>query len=254
MILEALLDGLSVDAPVRDVRIGPFWTAVQSSACGLAATASMLGSAAYAHERPIHQVGSLTTATALELAQLALSRHPLEASVGVAALNSLLASEPRDLLALDAGHFLLEAARGRRVALVGHFPFVPKLRAAAAELWVLEMQPRPGDLPAGEAGKVLPQAEVVGITGAALATGAMDHLLEACRPDAIVVILGPSSPLSPVLFRFGVDLIGGVLVTDETATIRCVAEGAVFSQLQGLRKVTLVRPGLNVDQVRLARV
>jgi uncharacterized protein (DUF4213/DUF364 family) len=37
-ILDEIISCVREDAPIRDVRIGPFWTAVQTRGCGLAST------------------------------------------------------------------------------------------------------------------------------------------------------------------------------------------------------------------------
>ena len=136
-LLEALLGSIAVDAPVRRVLVGAHMTAVCSLRCGIAAT--FVGATPYA-SNPVREAGQLERKSARELAQYSLSDSPLEASIGVAALNSLLPL-PRASEQTNASGVLVEKGRGRRVALVGHFPFVPRLREAAAELWVIEQQP-----------------------------------------------------------------------------------------------------------------
>jgi len=55
-----------------------------------------------------------------------------------------------------------------RSVLVGHFPFIPKLRPAVGQLWVIEQRPAEGDYPAEAAADLIPQADVVAITSSAL--------------------------------------------------------------------------------------
>jgi uncharacterized protein (DUF4213/DUF364 family) len=90
---------------------------------------------------------------------------------------------------------------------------------------------------------LIPQAEVVAITGTALTNHTLDGLLALCRPEALVMVLGPSTPLSPVLFKHGVHLISGARVVDEAAVLRTVGQGAMFQQVEGVRLLTLARPG-----------
>ena len=132
-LISQLLDTVTDDAPIREIYVGAHMAAVCSRRCGLAATAHPEGD--FEHV-PVRQAGRLARLGARELAEYARSEHPLEASIGVAALNSLLPLPPRRT-ELNASSLLLERGRGRRVALVGHFPFVPRLRAVAAELWVV---------------------------------------------------------------------------------------------------------------------
>ena len=56
----------------------------------------------------------------------------------------------------------------RNIAIVGHFPFIPKIQKAAKTLWVIEKNPREGDFSETDANDLIPRADVVAITEAAL--------------------------------------------------------------------------------------
>jgi len=127
------------------------------------------------------------------------------------------------------------------VAIVGHFPFVPELRKAVRELWVIEKNPVEGDLPEVEAEDFIPVADVIGITGTAITNHTIEHLLSLCRPDAYVVILGDSSPLSPILFDYGIDAVSGTTVVDPDLALRCVSQGANYRQIRGIRQLTMIK-------------
>ena len=148
-ILDDLIGSLPGDAPAREVRVGHFWTAVWSRHCGLASTT---GPGEHKHgARFVEDAGSLAGRSALELARLAHSNSSLEAGIGMAAINSLLEVDEGRCVERNAGDLLVERGRDKRVALIGHFPFVPALREAAAHLWVLELRPQAGDAGAEEA-------------------------------------------------------------------------------------------------------
>ncbi len=237
-LLSELLADLQADAPVRNVLVGAHWTVVCSSGCGLAAT--LVAEGPHGAGR-VRGVGQLHEMRARELAEYALSDNPLEASIGVAAINSLLPVDERWAVEINAAEVLAERGRGKRVALVGHFPFIPELRQAAGRLWVIEQHPADDEYPAEAAHDLLPQADVVAITGSALVNHTLDDLLPLCGADALVMILGPSTPLSPVLFRHGASIISGVCVKDEAAVLRTVGQAAAFPQVQGVRLLTLCR-------------
>jgi len=238
-ILDDLIASLGADAPTREVRVGRFWTAVWSRVCGLAST---VGPNEHEHGATfVREAGSLAGRSALELARLAYSGSLLEAGIGMAAINSLLDVDEARCLELNAGDLLIERGRGKKVALVGHFPFVPALRASAARLWVLELRPHPGDVGAAEAADVLPRADIVAVTGSAFINHTIGDLLDLCRPDSFVMVLGPTTPLSPVLFEHGVDVISGTRVVDPELALRCVSEGATFRQIRGIRLLTMER-------------
>jgi uncharacterized protein (DUF4213/DUF364 family) len=238
-ILDDLIGSLRGDAPAREVRVGRFCTAVWSRACGLASTGG-LGD----HEHGVtfvQDAGSMAGRSAHGLAQLAYSDSPLEAGIGLAAINSLLEVDEARCVELNAGDLLIERGRGKNVALVGHFPFVPALREAAGQLWVLELRPQPGDVAAEEAVTILPQADIVAITGSAFINHTIEGLLGLCRPDSLVMVLGPTTPLSPILFDHGADIISGTQVVDAELALRCLSEGATPRQLKGIRLLTMER-------------
>lgn len=241
-IIEALLDSQRVDAPVRQVLLGVFWAAVvletDPPRCGLAST---LRGATHHAGPPVPHAGRLLERSGRELAQLLRSTSILEASVGMAAFNALLEVDEGLCTEINAEQVILERGSGRRVAIVGHFPFVERVRRAASECWVVELDPRPGDLPAERSAEVLPQADVVALTGTSLINHTFDGLIRLCRPDAFVILLGGSAPLSPVLFDYGVDAVAGTLVVDVPAALRAVAQGATFRQIPGKRLVTMDR-------------
>ena len=68
------------------------------------------------------------------------------------------------------------------MAIVGHFPFLPRVREKAKALWVIEKNPREGDFNETEADRFIPQADVVAITGTSLTNHTLPHLLELCNP------------------------------------------------------------------------
>jgi len=234
MILDDLLASLHDDAPVRAVAVGALLTVVCSRRAGLASTLADRNP----HERlPLKDVGRLHLKRARELAEYARSDNPLEASVGVAAINSLLEVDERRMRDLNAATLLADRGRGRNVAIVGHFPFVSRLRDSVGALSVIEQVPVEGDHPAEAASDLLPRADVVGITGSALINHTLDGLLALCRPGALVVVLGPSTPFSPVLFDHGVSVLAGAYVTDEEAVLRTAGQGASFQQVEGVRRL-----------------
>jgi len=56
-------------------------------------------------------------------------------------------------------------------------------------------------------------------------------------------VLGPSTPLSPVLFDYGVDLLCGSIVTDIEPVLRAVRQGANFRQVHkaGVQLICMAR-------------
>lgn len=240
--IDILLNSLQADSPVRQVLVGAFWTAVvlegDPPRCGLAST---LRAETHDEGPPVRQPGRLCEHSGRELAEWLRSPRILEASIGMAAFNALLEVDESVCTDLNAEEVIVEQGTGRRVAVVGHFPFVERVRQAAEACWVLELRPRPGDLSAAQAKEVLPQADVVALTGTSLLNHTFDDLIALCRPEAFVVLLGASAPLSPVLLEHGVDAVSGTKVVDVPAVLGAVGEGATFRQIPGKRLLTMTR-------------
>jgi uncharacterized protein (DUF4213/DUF364 family) len=238
--IEALLDSLQTDAPVRQVLVGAFWTAVVLDAdpprCGLASTLRPL---THPGGPPVPDAGRLLEHSGRELAAWLRSDSTLEASIGMATFNAFLDVEEAACSEVNAEEVIVERGRERRVVVVGHFPFVERVQRVAAECWVLELHPHPGDLPAERAADVLPKADVVALTGTSLINHSFEDVIALCRPDAFVILLGASAPLSPVLFDRGVDAVAGTVVVDVPAALQAVGQGATFRQIPGKRLLTI---------------
>ena len=238
-IIEDLLSTLNYEAPVREIRQGPFQTAVLTRHCGLASTPHDHGP--HYGEAPVKEAGLLIDKDAFTLAHMANSPSPHEAAIGMATINSLIEVNEGRCAELNAGSLFAKEGEGKRVAIVGHFPFVPQLRTVVKELWVIERNPREGDFTEAEAETLIPQADVVGITGTAFTNHTIERLLGLCKPEAYVVILGGTAPLSPVLFDYGINAISGTRVIDAETVLRCVSQGATFRQLKGVQLLTMRR-------------
>ncbi len=235
-ILDDLISSLREDSVVREVHACVLWTAVVSKHCGLAST--------FREEHPHHgrvrEAGNLRGKSALELAEYAKSDNLLEATIGMATINSLIDIDETKYVTENALDALAREGRDKKIAIVGHFPWTPQLRQVAKKLWVIEQRPREEDLPAESAEDILPQADVVGLTGTSFINHTVEKLLKLSQ-HSFVVMIGPTSPLSPVLFDYGVDTIAGVRVIDAEKVIRCLSEGAMFKQIQGVELVNMKR-------------
>jgi uncharacterized protein len=222
------------DCEVRRVVIGLHWTVVQSRHLGMAHTFRSPS------QPEVEDAGRLVGQSALTLARRLLSWNPLEASLGLAALNSMIGSHGTDC---DVNRRILELSRGRTVAVVGRFPFVEDLRRVARATHCLEIDPLPDELPAAAAEVVIPGADIVAITATALINKTMPRLLELSRGRTCIV-LGPSTPMNEVLLDHGAEILEGVRLTDADALAACIGQGVKkFRRLLGIQPITLTRGG-----------
>lgn len=236
-LLEGILSSLPADpVPVKRVLIGLHWTMITSHYTGLAST--IMTSSGH---HKMKDVGNLEKYSAQELARWILSDRELEASIGMAAINSLIEFDERACTNQNAEEVIAAACPGKNLVIVGHFPFVDRMRAIAGSCNVLEKNPQSGDLPANAAEDILPTADVVAITGTALINHTITDLLPHCRKDALLVMLGPSTPLTPLLFDYGISYLSGARVIDAAAAAKTIEQGAIFPQVVGVKLFTMSR-------------
>jgi uncharacterized protein len=243
-VVEHLLSRIARGGRLTDLRVGLHWTIAVDEAEGgrTAGLASTQMDFCCEHGVPaVREAGAVTGRYTHEIADWALSTSPTERSIGFAAMNALLPVDEQRCQVLNAESLILEHGRDKHVAIVGHFPFVPKVREIAARCSVLELNPQDGDLPASDAPRVIPDADVVAITGMSLVNGTFEDLAEFCRPEAFVLLLGASTPLVPLFFDYGVDAISGTVIDDIDQAVLSVSQGANFRQVRGKRLLTMLR-------------
>jgi uncharacterized protein (DUF4213/DUF364 family) len=240
-LLLDILASIKNDREVSDIRTCVFWTAVTSFRCGLASTMAALILPSEGNQ--VEGAGDLLPQGAKELAKLTLSSRILEASIGMASINSVLSIDESRCQDLNAESEIRAQGEGKRIAIIGHFPFVKSLRSEAKDLWVFELPGRgqPGDFTGDEMKELLPQADVVAVSSTTLINHTWGGIMDLISPDACKIMLGPSTPLSPVLFDYGFDSILGSIVIDPEKVLNSISQGANFRQVRGVRKVILRR-------------
>jgi uncharacterized protein (DUF4213/DUF364 family) len=259
-ILGPELDGITVERAV----IGLFFTGVKLSngIAGACATpiktipeAVCCPSSAMAMPFP----GKLRGRPALDLAREALGDNGIRRAVGIAAMNALADTcwrcRPHPDTELRFGIDAFDATEMRpsdRVVVVGAFvPFLRELKRRRQPYLVLEQDPAtlkaaelPFFRPAEEAARVVPEADVLLITGTTLINDTLEDLLRWAKPNARVTMVGPTVSLLPDAFlRRGADTLGTVRITDPDAFLDILAEGGSGYHFLGrtAQKVVLIR-------------
>jgi len=238
-LFKSLLPGKIIAVQVGFSRTAVLAETDQGIRCGLAATLSNPG---FEHRRQpaVRNAGHLHEMSVTDLVGLFDSPSFTEASIGLAAINALLPGDPGQCVDLKAEDYLTRNGVNKNVAVVGHFPFLNELKPLARNLWVLELNPGEGDLPAQVAPEIIPQADLVAVTATTLINKTFQNLISLCRPDAHVVLIGPSTPLTPVLYECGIDAIFGTVVTNPYAALLGISQGMSIHQLRQAGSVRFV--------------
>jgi uncharacterized protein (DUF4213/DUF364 family) len=228
---EALLKSVNgIEPRVKGVWIGLTWTAVESNFVGISHTYNSKTTI------NIENAGDFSSCTISNLTNRILSWQPLEASIGVAAINSLI--EPHGEIG-NIKNFIKDKSHGKTVTFVGRFPFYDDISAIAKKSYLLEINPEGDEFPSFACEEFLPQSDINVISGTALINHSLQRLLELGQ-NGINIVLGPTTPLSPVLFDFGADILAGVRVVDKYALVKSVTQGVRMSKLiNGIEQVYL---------------
>jgi len=226
-IYHDLVAGIPLGQPVTSCIAGLVWTLVKAG--GHAGLALTLQDGVHESDLP----GRIDGVEARWLAERIASWNMFEASLGLAAVNSWynrhdkveqLVERP---LVNVRGSLLFEHLsrrfEGGSVAVVGHFPHLATLRERC-QLTVLERHPSAGDLPDQACEYLLRHQDCVCITGSAVTNKTLPRLLE-LSGSAYVALIGPSVPLAPILFDYGVDLLAGTVVLDHQGAVGAVQQG-----------------------------
>jgi uncharacterized protein (DUF4213/DUF364 family) len=198
------------------------------------------------------RAGGLAGSPAIELARLAKSWDLSECVIGMAALNALsqmVLSE--DKYAIEEGNFIDYIATRVKatdtVAVVGNMkPLVDVLRRRVKRLYVFERSPSLFDdytLPDTACEELLPGADVVVVTGTAIANKTIDRVLELSRDAREIGVVGPSAGIVPdPLFKRGVKMVSTIKPVDVDRLLQIIEEGGGTPQIKPAVKFINVKP------------
>ncbi len=178
-----------------------------------------------------------------ELARLAFSPTGVESSIGVATLSA--AADPGEYRRADPLDEV-DLRPDDRVCVLGGFPqpYLDRIRAAVAELWVLERPPKisRGVLPDWAVEELAPRCTVLLATGSTIPNKTLERALELSSDARERIVVGPSVPLVPEPFQArGVTALAGVRFTDPHSAMRVVAEGGGTRDLRPYSEKALIR-------------
>lgn len=209
--------------------------------------------------------GKMGRLSAPRLAREAVTQSGMRRALGIAALNAL-ATRAADRRGTTS-HVVLEGAEAFDVAaiqphetavVVGAFgPFLKALRKIGARHFVLEKDPatlRPHEMeqyrPAETYREVVPEADVLLITGTTLINSTLGDLIACAKPSARIVLVGPTVPMLPDAFldRPGM-ILGTVRVSNAQDLHQVLAEGGSGYHFFGksTQKIVLVPENLSTE-------
>jgi hypothetical protein len=156
-----------------------------------------------------------------------------------------LKPRPRETLPGDIKKYL-RISKKDKVGMVGAFlPLIPWVQSRAGKLFVFERNPleRAGEYqPDWAEPLILPQCSVGIITAASIANKTIDSLLGYLKGARMVVLAGPTTPLSSRVFKKSrINILSGIKVINPPKLLEIVSQGGGTRDFgDSVKKVNMV--------------
>jgi uncharacterized protein (DUF4213/DUF364 family) len=245
---DALIGGIPLDLTADHIFCGYFNTIVANRlGAGLSVVLDD------ATRLPIAS-GSLIGKPLREVAGLVKSWNMPEASIGHAAINSYYNSpeisrqngisfSDRPYVEDRLNDPFITAqkdVKGKKVAVVGHFPYLETFFEPICELSIIEWQPEEyGDYPFPACEYILPACDYVYISCRSLVDKTLPRLLELSANARHVVLVGPATTMAPYLLTVGISDLSGFIIRDTPRALRLVSGAENGKVSQSGQKVSL---------------
>ena len=232
-VYDALIDGIPEELTAQTVICGS-WLSIVVNELGAG-----LGPSLDSETRLPSYSGSLTGAPVKRLAELIKSWNFREASIGLAAINSYYNSPASVIgqgISCSGSQFAEDRmndpfitsqnlVRGKKVAVLGHFPYLETFFEPVCDLKIIEWEPEEGDYPFSAVEYILPESDLVFMSSRSLVDKTFPRLLELSKNAAHRVLVGPTTPLALPLLEAGLDDLSGFVIKDTDKALR-IAAGA----------------------------
>lgn len=185
--------------------------------------------------------GKLVGRSVLNYIEDVHSKNPLKKTLGIATLNALSTlcwEKEKDLnyeiiMGEDAFEKVDVSQYQKTVVIGALVPMLKKLTNAGADYKVLEMDSRTLKgkelehyAPATDAHLYIPNADLIVITGVTILNNTLYDLLKMAKKGAEIIVTGPTASMLPdAFFKYGVTLLGGIIVTKADEILDIISEG-----------------------------
>lgn len=252
-IYDDLIKGIPENLIVDDLITGSVTSCVKSGkGSGIASFRS------YETRMPMF-TKDLIGAPLREVATCSKSWNFVEASIGVAAINAYYNnpevarkngvefSDSKRIEDRVFDPFIMSQneVKGKKVAVVGHFPHLESLFEPICDLSIIEWEPEEGDYPISASEYLLPECDYVYLTCACIMDKTLPRMLELSKDAKRITMVGPATPLAPVLFDYGIDDLSGFMIKDQLRASRVIS---------GAEKVRIYTTGQKVSFKKSQRV
>jgi len=162
----------------------------------------------------------------------------------MAAINSFINAELdiEKCVKINAFDLIAEKGAEKIIGVIGHYPFIEKLKKTCKKLYVFDNNKKDGgDLSSENIVNFLPECDVVAITGTSIFNHTIDSILSYVKKESYKIMLGPSTPMSEIMFNFGFNALCGSIVIDKEKALNCISQAVSFKNVKGIEHLILKR-------------
>lgn len=252
-LYDDLIENIPDNLSVLYCNSGNNWTTVTSSenSIGLSMTIPVFS-------KPYMETRRISGLPLKQVAMLAKSWNFVEAAIGVAAINSYynhpLHSKECGIIHAsmnknnsDAFNLYQDEVKGKKVAVIGHFPMLEERFGNICDLSILERNPSWGDYPDTACEYILSEQDYVFITGCTLVNKTLPRLLTLAKNTKIIMV-GPSTTMSSILFESGIFGLSGFIVNDVKNCELILREGNTMELFNTGNMVDFINPDYKNNQ------
>lgn len=212
---------------VVDLRLGVSYTGIllDDNSCGLAYTfRNDLGSCCTL----FNEAGTLKGRSVKELIPWSKDRNLAKASIGVAAINSIINKQVENYEQNNIME-LINIKQDETFGMIGNFkPILKEVRKMTDKIYVFEKN-KMDDLniyPESAIDEYLPKCDIVLITGTSVINKTIDNILEKTKNAREIYIVGPSTTLCLEVFKkYGVSVLAGSIVKSPLEILDIISQG-----------------------------
>lgn len=221
---EILVSGISPELKVKSIVHGISWIGAELSDGHFGIAMNTAGDS-FPRMRE-----SLIGLSAKDAAVCVMSWNMQEASEAMAVINAFY-NTPERMEQLSCGIPFERVCTcgmdvsGKTVGFIGHLRMPEETVKGAKKVYILEREPKQGDLPDSACEYILPECDLIIITGSASVNKTMPRLLGLGK-NADTIIIGPTTPMCPELIGHGVTRLSGMVVRDKDELISWMTENS----------------------------
>ena len=175
-------------------------------------------------------------------------------AAAMACLNAGIRPPKRPLYG-DAILHMSERIKEEPSCFIGHFDTGARWRAAGYPVTIVELVPREGDIHWNDAQRPLREASIVFITGLTLLNDTFHAVVDRTPNAAVRILVGPTVPVSPRLFAYGVHVAGGTAIRDAERLNEYLQYGGTSMKRApsgAVERFNIVAPGVETEVSHVA--